>query len=436
MGNNIKEVEISIIVITYNHSETIQKALNSVFSQKINVPYEVIVIDDASDDGTKEILVDYAKQYSQIRLFCRKYNNCYPTKNIYYVLKEKARGRYLAFLEGDDCWIYDRKLAEQYSILENNRCYSAVMTDVKRVDKYDNELSDRNVFDKKRNNVFTLEDFHYLSAPGGVASLFCRNPFMEDIDCKVYYKADFMMGDVLLYAILLTMGDIFQMDKKTALYRYVSVEGNTNYNSLILNDRYMFLRRFRYWIRIEKYIRDNTKSDYNVQLIDDNLIKVASGYKWRDVWKAVYESDDKSRILKAAVYHFIPNNGIIYNLNVERNAKSTRKWMGFWLDKRPVVLFGAGIWASDFLDNYSWIKTVRFLVDNDERKVGKAFKGYVVKKPAEIMHFKDKVAVLITSGNYEEQICRQLEQMGITDYYCYYSMQEERLINKLFKKLS
>lgn len=54
---------VSVIMITYNEKEYISQALDSVLSQKVDFPYEILIGDDASTDGTQVILKKYAEKY-------------------------------------------------------------------------------------------------------------------------------------------------------------------------------------------------------------------------------------------------------------------------------------------------------------------------------------------------------------------------------------
>ena len=59
----------------------------------------------------------------------------------------------------------------------------------------------------------------------------------------------------------------------------------------------------------------------------------------------------------------------------------------------------------------------------------------MIKRPDEILKFKDKVKVLITIREHEATIETQLREMGITNYYCYCSMQSRRARNIIGKRL-
>lgn len=103
---------ISVVMPTYNGGAYIQKAITSVFRQ--DVPLELIVIDDCSEDNTLEQVKKWIGHKNFIY-----YRNCMnlgvaQSRNIGV---QKARGKYVAFLDSDDWW-EDGKLNEQLKILE------------------------------------------------------------------------------------------------------------------------------------------------------------------------------------------------------------------------------------------------------------------------------------------------------------------------------
>jgi glycosyltransferase involved in cell wall biosynthesis len=89
----------SIIITSYNQREFIEDAVDSALSLR-NAEREIIVVDDASTDGSKEILRQYG---NAIRLVCRETNGkCSVARNCGAAL---ARGEYLVFLGGDDVFL-------------------------------------------------------------------------------------------------------------------------------------------------------------------------------------------------------------------------------------------------------------------------------------------------------------------------------------------
>lgn len=129
--NNVPlEVVVSVKMTTYNHEKYIAQAIQSVLMQKTDFPFELLIGEDASTDGTREICLDFARRYpSMIRLFLRDgknkiHLNGRPTgKANSLALSGCCRGKYCAVLEGDDFWIDVEKLQLQYNFLESNPQY-------------------------------------------------------------------------------------------------------------------------------------------------------------------------------------------------------------------------------------------------------------------------------------------------------------------------
>lgn len=122
---------VSVICITYNHERFIDDALRGFLIQETDFPFEVIVHDDASEDGTAPIVRRWAKAYPRIiRPIFQDINQYTRGKNPLAITLPLARGRYIALCEGDDYWTDHQKLAVQKHVLDTNTnlavCYHNV----------------------------------------------------------------------------------------------------------------------------------------------------------------------------------------------------------------------------------------------------------------------------------------------------------------------
>ena len=129
--------KVSVCITTYNQEKFISQALDSVLMQKTDFDFEVLIGEDDSLDGTREIVKEYARRYSgKIRLFLndRKnviYINRRPTGRWNFINNIKnARGEYIALLDGDDFWIDPCKLQKQVDFLTINPSYSTCIHNV------------------------------------------------------------------------------------------------------------------------------------------------------------------------------------------------------------------------------------------------------------------------------------------------------------------
>lgn len=119
--------KVSICIITYNQKHFIAQAIESALMQKVNFPYEIIIGDDFSNDGTRDILIEYQKKYPEIiRLILHPLKNPgLPAKINFIKTLYLAKGKYIALLEGDDYWTHPDKLQKQIDFLDIHPDYSS-----------------------------------------------------------------------------------------------------------------------------------------------------------------------------------------------------------------------------------------------------------------------------------------------------------------------
>ena len=122
---------VSVIVTSFNHAKYIGRALDSVYAQTYK-NIEVIVVDDASSDGSQTIIKKYQERYGLT--FIERMDNYYSSsqkigdKPIIQAMNQ-ARGEYIAVVDSDD-YIYPNKLMLQVRLMEKNLnaslCYGGI----------------------------------------------------------------------------------------------------------------------------------------------------------------------------------------------------------------------------------------------------------------------------------------------------------------------
>ena len=118
---------VSICCFTYNHAQFIRKCLDGFLMQKTDFPIEILIHDDCSTDGTIEIIQEYTAKYPELIFPLYEEENQYSRggagKMDLYNYR-RARGKYIAYCEGDDYWTYPLKLQKQVDFMEANPEYS------------------------------------------------------------------------------------------------------------------------------------------------------------------------------------------------------------------------------------------------------------------------------------------------------------------------
>jgi len=145
---------VSINAIAYNHVHFIRQALDGFLMQETNFPFEILIHDDASSDGTADIIREYAEQYPYIIKPVYQTENQY-SKRVGISLTfnfPRVRGKYLAMCEGDDYWTDPLKLQKQVDYLEANPDCSVCFHPVKVI--YEDGSVEETVYPEK--NEFPL----------------------------------------------------------------------------------------------------------------------------------------------------------------------------------------------------------------------------------------------------------------------------------------
>ena len=118
---------VSVCCITYNHASFIRKCLDGFLMQQTDFPIEILIHDDCSTDGTTEIIKEYAAQYPDLIFPLYEEENQYQqgkAGEIDLYNYNRARGKYIAYCEGDDYWTDSLKLQKQVDFMESNPEYS------------------------------------------------------------------------------------------------------------------------------------------------------------------------------------------------------------------------------------------------------------------------------------------------------------------------
>jgi glycosyltransferase involved in cell wall biosynthesis len=114
---------VTIKCVTYQHVNFIRDAIEGFLMQETTFPVEILIHDDASTDGTADIVREYQAKYPQLIRTVLQTENQYSkgreaSSRARKPFNEMVRGEFIALCEGDDYWISPRKLEKQLRLME------------------------------------------------------------------------------------------------------------------------------------------------------------------------------------------------------------------------------------------------------------------------------------------------------------------------------
>lgn len=212
----------TVLLITYNHVKHIEKCIQSILSQKTKYTFIIKIFDDASTDGSSEIIQKYAKMYPNLIVAHIAQKNMGAQANIWRAYKS-VDTKYCALIETDDCWCDDTKLERQINALEQNPSCSFACHNTRIIntgDKYRKSDNNKNMIkDKlfKNQNIFEYEDIKKISS-GYMNHLNSRVIRMSCVDLDALVEKEDFLYDNCQFYYLLSRGKIYYEDRIMTVY--------------------------------------------------------------------------------------------------------------------------------------------------------------------------------------------------------------------------
>lgn len=441
---------VSIIMPVYNPGEFLHIAIEGILNQTYK-DLELICINDASTDSSQDMLLQYTKQDSRVRLHVNRYNcGAAYSRNIGITL---ARGKYIFFVDADD--VFDETLIENLvtTAIQENSDMVYVAYDIfkgSHVGNVDN-----------RHRYFFFSKVLSLQ----IKSKDHRKAFLRDMQMAPYsrlYKKEFIENNRLRFQELRSSNDVYfgtisalLSDKIAHTEEYVHLIHVREHDSVsrISNNRNPFdnFKAYKYikdqmhkreiWDGYKIVIQERflMNSVYEITVCDRTLSRSyyyflkEQGFEEMETWD-ILECEEADSACKNIARSFGKEefeSGWYYKIDyfmslLQDNSERVKKLFSqLQISKKRYAIWGAGIQGkmlADFCEKYDY--DCIGVIDNDSRKQGNLLCKYQIYSPEDILDRID--AVIITNQNYfneiYDQICqnyKNVEMISLEIYMLY-----------------
>ncbi len=239
--NSIDQDLVTVVVATFNHEAYIAETLSSIFEQETDIPFHVLVHDDASTDGTQEILRQFKLEYEdQLTLVLQPENIHSRGNSISWELLRRAETKYVAFCEGDDFWVDRHKLEKQTAFMESREWCSISHHDVSVV----NEVGDQ-VHEQALEEMLSADSRRAERTEGTLlahgnfimtCSVMIRRAAIRDE--VVSATGGFWPQDFIIFSVACEVGDIGFVPDTMSSYRLHSTNSWASLDSGVKDNAY------------------------------------------------------------------------------------------------------------------------------------------------------------------------------------------------------
>lgn len=231
-----KTIELSILVISHNQEKVIARCLDSVFAQKIDVPYEVILSDDASTDKTLTIASKYLDKYPSVfRVIHIDTTKLDATIGSDHASLNKinayraSNGKYFVFIDGDDYLTCDTVYQEQLDLLKQHPECAMCRQEIMRCD---NDHPEKGLWKWGENfetgRIITAQEYfengYFISNPAFMLRKYDGFPPDDKLFCK-------LCNDEFITFWHLQRGDIVCLNRADYMYVSYSTSIDNSYDA-------------------------------------------------------------------------------------------------------------------------------------------------------------------------------------------------------------
>ncbi|MCM1568358.1 MAG: glycosyltransferase [Roseburia sp.] len=417
-----RKVKVSVYCNAFNHEPYIREALEGFVNQKTDFDYQVFVYDDASTDGTSEIVREYSRKYPDKIMAMIAKRNTYREP---FRLDMKSRisqkyltGDYIATCEGDDCWTDPDKLQTQIDYMEQHpdcvlTCHDAVVIDYRK-----NERREFSLYDSDR--ILSAEDV-ILQKSGTIphASVVMRREFF--FKDSSFPACD--VGDWPRRLRAMVHGYIYYFRKPMSVYRYMH---DNSWSSIQEGDMQKamkhrlgmirFLREYDAYseYRFSKFLDISINSYLLTNALENNT--ACTKQEYFEICDGLKDAVD------SAGAEYLEKQKQLWSLLHEDEEYRDKGLLDYLAGHGRVVIMGAGRYAgrlTKYLDKQG--RKIEGYVVSDNQDAVASWTDAPVWKVKDYPFGWEETGVLVAvHPNYRLEIEQSLAGKGISDYYAPY----------------
>ena len=268
----MEEIAVSVLCLVYNHEKYLRKCLDGFVTQKTDFKFEVLIHDDASTDNSADIIREYEAKYPDIIKPIYQTENQYSKKLPGGITGNfqipRAKGKYIAFCEGDDYWCDEYKLQKQFDVMEANpECHFCAH---KVCAIKENGESLNQYYPKFALDTGAIKTERFMEILGIAYSFQTSSHFVRMTDMKEYINnpPEFVkaadVGDVPLMLYFGLLGDVYYIDEIMSCYRKSSVG---SWSSRMKSDSKKWLAHCNSMVKMYDAFNELTSYKYEKQLL-------------------------------------------------------------------------------------------------------------------------------------------------------------------------
>lgn len=265
------ETIVSVCCCAYNQERYLRRCLESLIMQKTNFKYEILVHDDASTDNSALIIKEYEEKYPDLFVVVYQTENQYSKgKSPSNILFEMAKGKYIAFCEGDDFWVSKSKLQTQVDFLEKHPNFSLCVHAAYYAHEDGTFFTNKLFRPYKTSCEVPIEEI-LEGWKFATNSIMYRRAARKDV--TIPFKGDCLNGDYALTVYLALNGHVYYIDELMSAYRQESI-GSLNWTWHNNINRYVDAR-IKYIGMLER-INEYTQFRYT-SILQENIDQAIFG---------------------------------------------------------------------------------------------------------------------------------------------------------------